>query len=78
MGIEQWWSALDAGTRQWLVDHAGEAIPADLVAEIRQAGDPSAIEVDLVEDEEGSGVVLSDSAIDWVDTVANEETPEQA
>ena len=77
MAIEHWWSRLDAGTRRWLTDHNGEALPAELVDAIRSAGGAPETEADLVRDEEGVGVVLSDDAIDWVESRANQESDEQ-
>ena len=64
--IEQWWPALTPTTRAWLIDNNGDAIPADLIAEVTAAG--GAADLD--------GPHLSDAAVDWIETVANDESPE--
>ena len=38
MDIENWWPKLQPSTRQWLIAHNGEALPAEVAAEIRRAG----------------------------------------
>lgn len=65
MTIEQWWPTVSPTTRAWLVENNGDSIPADLIAEIVAAGGGA----DL------SGAQLSDGAIDWVEAVANDESP---
>ncbi len=65
MTIEQWWPNLEPSTREWLVENNGDAIPSELIVEITAAGGAD----DL------SGRRLSDDAVDWVEAVANDESP---
>ena len=37
-GIEEWWPRLPPTTRTWLMDHNGEALPADVLAAVGDAG----------------------------------------
>lgn len=61
MDIAQWWPKLESSTQKWLVDNNGDTIPPHVIAEIAAAGGP-----------DGG---LSDADVDWVEAVANEETP---
>jgi hypothetical protein len=38
MSIEQWWPKLNPSTREWLVENNGDAVPAEMVVEITNAG----------------------------------------
>ena len=63
MSIEQWWQALRASTREWLIANNGEAVTPEIRAEIESAGGT----VD--------GIHLSDKESDWIEAVANDESP---
>lgn len=71
MDFPQIWPLLRASTRSWLMEHNGEPLPEDLIAEIRTVagGEPS------TRWWTGSSVdgesQLSDEAVDWIETVAN-------
>jgi hypothetical protein len=64
--IEQWWPALAESTRAWLIENNGDELPPEIIAEVTAAG--GAADLD--------GAHLSDAAVDWVETVANDESPE--
>jgi hypothetical protein len=76
MGIEEWWPKLDPSTREWLITHNGEALPPEIIGEIRRAGGS----VPAVESSIGangrSGFVFADDVVDWIDAVANDELPD--
>ena len=73
MDIENWWPNLQPSTRQWLIAHNGEALPAEVASEIRRAGGTVASDGSSVDEHGETGSVLSDDAIDWIEAVANEE-----
>lgn len=64
MSIEVWWPRIRRQSRAWLVDNNGDAVPEDIVNEIVRAGG------------EITGSYLSDEAVDWVEAVANGESPD--
>ncbi|MFZ0529206.1 MAG: hypothetical protein WAL91_01550 [Propionicimonas sp.] len=66
MSIDAWWPRIRQGSRNWLIDNNGDAVPDDLVDEIVRAGGVM------------SGSYLSDDAVDWVEAVANGETPDSS
>ena len=78
MDIEQWWSALKPSTREWLIENNGDAVPAELVAEIKQASGSIASDDCWVGQSTPSGFHLSDAATDWIEAIANGEAPEHS
>lgn len=75
MGIEQWWPSLRPSTREWLIAHNGEALPAEIAAEIGDAGGAVAPDASSAAESGATGSFLQDDAIDWIEAVANEEGP---
>ena len=73
MGIENWWPNLQPSTREWLIAHNGEALPAEVAAEVRRAGGTVSTEASSVEEGGATGPFLDDDAVDWIEAVANEE-----
>jgi hypothetical protein len=69
MDIEQWWPNLKPSTREWLIENNGDEVPAEVAAEISEAGGM------LADPSESSGFQLSDDATDWIEAVANGEEP---
>ncbi len=73
MDFAQIWPHLDSSSRSWLIEHNGEPLPEPLVAEVLRVagGEPSA------QWWSGPSVAgqtqLTDEAVDWIDTVANDE-----
>ena len=75
MDIEQWWPQLAAETRDWLIAHNGEDVPASVAAEITAAGGTISPDAWWVGEVGASGFSFSDEATDWIEAVANGETP---
>jgi len=75
MGIEQWWPKLKPSTREWLIENNGDQVPAEVVAEIAEAGGPASSDPWWV-GQSGPGCYVPDEATDWIEAVANGEEPE--
>ena len=73
MDIENWWPKLQPSTRQWLIAHNGEALPAEVAAEIRRVGGTAVRDASSVDEGSATRSHLPDDAIDWIEAVANEE-----
>jgi len=74
MPIAQWWPKLQPQTRDWLIANNGDVVPPPVVAEIAEAGGPATSDAWWVMDEEATGPVMPDEAIDWIEETANEES----
>jgi hypothetical protein len=74
--FEEWWPRLSQKTRDWLIAHNGDAVPASVRAEITRAGGVVATDACRVGQTEPTGFYLSDQAVDWIEEVANSEMPE--
>lgn len=59
--------------RRWLISHNGEAVSHDLLSKVVAAG--GAVDSDAWWGGESGpdGFFLSDEAVDWIETAANEE-----
>ena len=75
MSIEACWPRLRQQSRDYLIDNNGDVVPPDLVDEIARAGGIINTEAWWVGQNGPAGLLLSDEAIDWIDEVANGETP---
>ena len=74
MDFPQIWPHLTASSRSWLVEHNGEPLPDELVAEIvRVTGGERSAQWWSGPPVEGQ-TQLTDEAVDWIETVANDET----
>ena len=71
----EWWSALRPETRDWLIAHNGEAVPASVIEEIEGAGGSVRSGDWWVGRNGPTGFYFSDQAINWVEEVANGEMP---
>jgi hypothetical protein len=76
MNIDQWWPKLKPSTRAWLIENNGDAVSAEVVAEIASVGGSAASDAGWVGQSSPSGFYLSDDATDWIEAVANGELPE--
>jgi hypothetical protein len=76
MSMEMWWQTLPAATQDWLIAHNGEALPESVTQEITRAGGSLTSDAWWVGQNDSAGFYLSDAAVDWVEEVANGETPE--
>ena len=68
------WQTLTLETREWLMDHNGEALSDAVLEEIVAANGGSADPTWYAEDADGNPR-FSDSIVDWIETVANDEDP---
>lgn len=75
VGIEQWWPKLQPATREWLIANNGDAVPTDIVVEITQAGGSFATAAWSAGARGRSELFLSVEQTDWIEAVANGETP---
>lgn len=73
MEISEWWPKLTEASRQWLINHNGEAVPSNIVGEISAAGGVVTTDAWWVGETGPAGFYLSDRAIDWVEEVANDD-----
>lgn len=71
----EWWESLDSDTTEWLIEHNGEAVPTGILTKIVAVGGDVASGAWWVGETDREGFHLSDAAIDWIETVANEESP---
>lgn len=76
MSIEQWWPKVTPSTREWLTENNGDAVPAEILAEVVAAGGSIASDAWWVGETGPAGFFLSDEACDWIEAVANGEEPE--
>ena len=76
MNIERWWPKLKPSTRDWLVENNGDAVPAEVLREIEEAGGSAASGDWWVGEHGPAGFYFSDAAIDWIEAVGNGETSE--
>ncbi|MBT2588386.1 hypothetical protein J7I86_21510 [Arthrobacter sp. ISL-95] len=72
--MQAWWPSLDAETRDWLIEHNGEALPPKVVARI-MAATGGTTDSRWWASESTDGPQLSDEAVDWIEGVANDEGP---
>lgn len=75
MTIEAWWPKLAPPAREWLTANNGDVVPAAIVEQIAEAGGPTTSDPWWTRDEEVSGLYMPDAATDWIEEVANGETP---
>jgi hypothetical protein len=75
MSIEVWWPKLQPATRDWLIANNGDAVPAPIVEEITEAGGPVKSDAWWVGQDGSTDSFMPDEATDWIEEIANEETP---
>ena len=66
---------MEPSTRDWLIENNGDAVPAEVLAEIEDAGGSVASGAWWVGEYGPSGFFFSDEAVDWIEAVGNGETP---
>jgi hypothetical protein len=73
MDISDWWPKLPDATRGWLIAHNGEPLPEDVLRHVLAVnGDHTDASWWAGESRDGQSQ-LSDEAIDWIETTANDE-----
>ena len=75
LSIEDWWPRLPQETRDWLVANNGDVVPRWVTEQITRAGGLVTNDAWWVGQYGSTGLYLSDEAVDWIDEVANGETP---
>jgi hypothetical protein len=79
MPIAHWWPQLRPQTRDWLIANNGDVVPPDIMLEIADAGGPGSSDSWWVAaDEDATGSVMPDEAIDWIEETANEESADES
>lgn len=73
--IDAWWPKLRPETREWLIANNGDVVPSSIVEEITEAGGPAQTDDWWVIDHASDGACMPDEAVDWIEEIANEETP---
>lgn len=76
MDIEEWWPKLKPAAQEWLIANNGDAISPDVLEQISAAGGVVTSDAWWVGDRGPSGFYLSDEATDWIEAIANDETPD--
>jgi hypothetical protein len=72
--MEVIWPELRPATREWLIAHNGESVPANIISEVTRLGGPLAIGTAWVNDETSSASFhFSDEVTDWIEQIANGE-----
>ena len=74
MKIIEWWPQLDSDAQAWLIAHNGEAVSPEVLSKIVAAGGAVTSNAWWVGESGPDGFSLSDEAVDWIETAANEET----
>jgi hypothetical protein len=77
VSLEDWWPRLPPETQDWLIANNGDVVPAWVTEQITLAGGVVATDAWWVSQYGPMGCYLSDEAVDWIDAVANGETPER-
>jgi hypothetical protein len=63
MEIREWWPSVTDATREWLLHNNGSPLPPQVSSDILTVGGPSTS-------------LLPDADVDWIEAVANGETPD--
>ena len=75
MTIENWWPRLTAEDQEWLMQHNGERVPADILQKVAYVGGLVCTPANIIGETRPDGFYFSDEAVDWIEAVANNETP---
>ncbi|SOC57666.1 hypothetical protein [Ornithinimicrobium cerasi] len=75
MTIDTWWPQLSSGTRDWLIANNGSPVPPAIVEQIELVGGPGAADPWWGRGEDATELLLPDQAVDWIEAVANGESP---
>ncbi|WP_137846122.1 hypothetical protein [Microbacterium sp. 2FI] len=74
MELTEWWPKLDSDTQAWLIAHNGEAVSPDVLSQIVAVGGSVTSSAWWVGESGPDGFMLSDEAVDWIETTANDES----
>lgn len=73
MEIIEWLPKVDSDARAWLIAHNGEAVSPEVLSKIASAGGSMTSSGWWVGESGPDGFFLSDEAVDWIETAANDE-----
>lgn len=73
MQIIDWWPKLDSDAQAWLIAHNGEAVSPEVLIKIVAAGGSVTSKAWWIGEHGPDGFYLSDEAVDWIETTANDE-----
>ncbi len=74
MDISQWWPGLPDSTRAWLIAHNGEPLPDEVVRQILAVTSGTTDPSWWAGDSTDGQSQLTDGAVDWIESAANEES----
>ena len=75
MDLRLRWPRLRQESRDWLFANNGDALSRSVAEDVERAGGPVPPDAWWVGDHGPDGLHLSDAAVDWIEEVANAETP---
>ena len=75
MSIETWWPKLAIEDQDWLIQHNGEPVPADVLRRITSVGGLICTPTNIVGEARPDGFHFSDKTVDWIEAFANGEAP---
>ena len=75
MSIEDWWPKLATEDQDWLIQHNGEALPAGVLKKVSRVGGLICSSTNIVGYPKPDGFHFADETVDWIEAVANGETP---
>ncbi|MBT2531123.1 hypothetical protein J7E83_03085 [Arthrobacter sp. ISL-48] len=70
----EWWPKLDPDAQAWLIAHNGEAVTPEVLNKIAAAGGLVTSGEPWIGESGPEGFYLSDEALDWIETTANDES----
>ncbi|GAA2723018.1 hypothetical protein [Cellulomonas aerilata] len=76
MDLDAWWPLLAQASRDWLVAHAGEALTEAVLDDIARVAGSVPSDAWWGVERGPDGLHLSDAGVDWIEAVANGESPQ--
>lgn len=76
MNLEAWWPLLEQESRDWLIANNGDALSTAVIDDIARVHGSAPSDAWWVGENGPNGLYLSDAGIDWIEAVANGETPQ--
>lgn len=75
MSIESWWPQLTDESRSWLIEHNGEPLDPTVKSQIVAINEGNLDPSWWAGESSDGASELTDEAIDWIETTANDEQP---
>ena len=76
MNPADWWPLLEQESRDWLIANNGDALSTSVIDDIARVSGSASPEAWWVGENGPDGLYLSDAGTDWIEAVANGETPQ--